>query len=126
MTTEPTDAGHVVEIQYSASPEATRIEPPVWQQLLNGWAPTITQVTIVPGAGGRFEVSLDGELIFSKLALKRHATPGEVHAARRERLGPPSTAEPFHCEVSAGPGTPRRVTDREARRPTVLPATATR
>jgi hypothetical protein len=50
----------------------------------------------VPGTGGRFEVSLDGELIFSKLALKRHATPGEVHALVADRLGPPIDREPFH------------------------------
>jgi hypothetical protein len=33
---------------------------------------------LVPGDGGRFEVSADGTLIFSKHALHRHAEPGEV------------------------------------------------
>ena len=33
-------------------------------------------------------VTLDGELIFSKAALKRHAEPGEVVALVRERIGP--------------------------------------
>ncbi len=33
---------------------------------------------MIPSGGGVFEVTLDGELIFSKKALKRHANPGEV------------------------------------------------
>ena len=42
----------------------------------------------MPASKGRFEVTLDGELIFSKAALGRHAEPGEVAAAARERMGP--------------------------------------
>ena len=42
----------------------------------------------MPSSGGVFEVTLDGELIFSKAALKRHAEPGEVAALVRERIGP--------------------------------------
>lgn len=44
---------------------------------------------MIPASGGRFEVSVDGELIFSKLALERHAEAGEVAALAREVLGPP-------------------------------------
>jgi hypothetical protein len=32
-------------------------------------------------------VSLDGELIFSKKALGRHASPGEIAGLVRERVG---------------------------------------
>jgi selT/selW/selH-like putative selenoprotein len=32
----------------------------------------------VPGEGGRFEVSVDGKLVFSKLATKRFPDDGEV------------------------------------------------
>lgn len=35
---------------------------------------------LLPASGGKFEVTLNGELIFSKKALGRHAEPGEVHA----------------------------------------------
>jgi len=42
----------------------------------------------VPSSGGRFEVTLDGDLIFSKAALERHAAPGEITGKVRERLGP--------------------------------------
>jgi selT/selW/selH-like putative selenoprotein len=41
----------------------------------------------VPSTGGRFEVTLDDELIFSKAALGRHAEPGEVVSEVRARLG---------------------------------------
>ena len=32
---------------------------------------------LVPSSGGRFEVSVDGQLVFSKAALGRHAEPHE-------------------------------------------------
>lgn len=35
-------------------------------------------IKMVPSSGGVFEVSVDGRLVFSKKALKRHAEPGEV------------------------------------------------
>jgi selenoprotein W-related protein len=38
----------------------------------------IEMVTLVPSDGGRFEVSVNGQLIYSKLQTKRHAQPGEV------------------------------------------------
>lgn len=43
---------------------------------------------MVPASGGRFEVSLDGELLYSKASTGRHANPGEVAALFRARLGP--------------------------------------
>ena len=46
--------------------------------------------------GGRFEVTLDGELLFSKASLGRHAKPGEVHALVVARLGPPIDRDSFH------------------------------
>ena len=38
------------------------------------------EVTLVPSGGGVFEVTVDGELVFSKKSLGRHANPGEVVA----------------------------------------------
>ncbi len=43
-------------------------------------------VRTVPSSGGVFEVTVDGALVFSKKALRRHAQPGEVVALIR-RLG---------------------------------------
>jgi selenoprotein W-related protein len=36
---------------------------------------------LIPSSGGRFEVTVNGELVFSKKAVGRHAEPGEVRAA---------------------------------------------
>ena len=36
------------------------------------------EVQLVPSSGGVFEVTVDGTLVFSKKALRRHAQPGEV------------------------------------------------
>ena len=57
-------------------------------ELLSGWAPIIKDVELVPSSNGRFEVSLDDELIFSKAELGRHAEPGEIAALVRDRIGP--------------------------------------
>jgi selenoprotein W-related protein len=57
-------------------------------ELLQGWAPIIETIELLPSSKGRFEVTVDGELVFSKAELKRHAEPGEVAALVREQLGP--------------------------------------
>ena len=38
----------------------------------------LESIELIPSDGGRFEVSFDGKLIYSKLQTKRHAEPGEV------------------------------------------------
>ena len=57
-------------------------------ELLTGWAPIIETIDLVPSSKGRFEVTLDGELIFSKAEIGRHAEPGEVVDLVRARIGP--------------------------------------
>jgi selenoprotein W-related protein len=57
-------------------------------ELLTGWAPIIERIDLIPSSKGRFEVTLDDELIFSKAALGRHANPGEVAGLVRELVGP--------------------------------------
>jgi selenoprotein W-related protein len=56
--------------------------------LLAGWGPVIAELTLVPSSSGRFEVTLDGELIYSKASTRRHAAAGEVAGLVRERIGP--------------------------------------
>jgi len=56
--------------------------------VLEGWAPGIASLELVPSSGGRFEVTVDDDLVFSKAALGRHAEPGEIASLLRERLGP--------------------------------------
>ena len=57
-------------------------------ELLQGWAPIIETVELIPSSSGRFEVTVDDDLVFSKAQLGRHAEPGEVAAIVRERWGP--------------------------------------
>jgi selenoprotein W-related protein len=36
------------------------------------------EVRLVPSSGGVFEVTVNGNLVFSKKALRRHPQPGEI------------------------------------------------
>jgi selT/selW/selH-like putative selenoprotein len=46
------------------------------------------EVRLIESSGGLFEVAVDGELVFSKKATRRHAEPGEVlKAIERLRAG---------------------------------------
>jgi selenoprotein W-related protein len=45
------------------------------------------EVRLIPSSGGVFEVKVDGELVFSKKASRRHAEPGEVVRLIREAAG---------------------------------------
>lgn len=46
-------------------------------------------VSLRSGSKGRFEVTLDDQLIFSKVKLKRFPRPGETVALAEPTLGPP-------------------------------------
>ena len=48
------------------------------KDLLKEFEHVIESVTLIPSDGGRFEVSVNGKLIYSKLQTKRHAEAGEV------------------------------------------------
>lgn len=45
------------------------------------------EIAFTPSSGGRFEVTVDGVLVFSKAALGRHAQPGEVMRLIAENAG---------------------------------------
>jgi selenoprotein W-related protein len=47
-------------------------------ELLKNFEHVIESVALIPSDGGRFEVSVNGQLIFSKLETHRHAEAGEV------------------------------------------------
>ena len=42
------------------------------------YEPEIETLTLVPSDEGRFEVEVNGSLVYSKLKTKRHAEAGEV------------------------------------------------
>ncbi len=54
--------------------------------LLNHFEADIQAVTLVPADEGQFEVSVNDSLIYSKLATRRHAEPGEVAALVKKYL----------------------------------------
>lgn len=47
-------------------------------EVLRKFEPQIESITLIPSDGGRFEFSINGTLIYSKLQTARHANPGEV------------------------------------------------
>jgi predicted Rdx family selenoprotein len=58
-------------------------------ELLRRWAPIMRTVELQSGDHGRFEVSLDGVLIFSKAGAHRFPDEGEVERLFEAQLGPP-------------------------------------
>jgi selenoprotein W-related protein len=46
--------------------------------LLKNFEPEIESLTLMPSDGGRYEITVNDELIYSKLQMGRHAEPGEV------------------------------------------------
>jgi selenoprotein W-related protein len=47
-------------------------------ELFEHFEHVIESLTLIPSDGGRFEVSVNGALIYSKLQTKRHAEAGEI------------------------------------------------
>jgi selenoprotein W-related protein len=54
--------------------------------LLKDFEMQIGNFTLVPSNGGRFEVSVNGELIYSKLQTGRHVQSGEVNELFRKYI----------------------------------------
>ncbi|MCQ3939166.1 MAG: hypothetical protein DPW18_19285 [Chloroflexi bacterium] len=48
------------------------------EELLKEYEHVIETLTLVPSDGGKFEVSVNGRLLYSKLQTKRHAEAGEI------------------------------------------------
>jgi selenoprotein W-related protein len=56
------------------------------EALLDRFESSIESLTLIPGGGGVFEVTVDGDLIFSKKALGRHAEIDEVLKSFKARV----------------------------------------
>ena len=56
-------------------------------ELLKNYEHVIEAITLVPSEGGRFEVTVNGQLLYSKLETHRHAEPGEVLGLVRKIVG---------------------------------------
>ena len=56
-------------------------------ELLKHYEHLIEEIKLVPSDEGRFEVTVNGKLVFSKLSMRRHAEPGEVVGLVRKMVG---------------------------------------
>ena len=56
-------------------------------ELLKHYEHLVETITLVPSDGGKFEVSVNGQLSYSKLETHRHAEPGEVLGLVRKMVG---------------------------------------
>jgi selenoprotein W-related protein len=56
-------------------------------ELLKHYEHLIEEVKLIPSDEGRFEVTVNGQLLFSKLAAHRHAEPGEILGLVRKMAG---------------------------------------
>jgi selenoprotein W-related protein len=53
-------------------------------ELIKEFEYKIESFSLVPSDGGKFEVSVNGDLVYSKLQTNRHAEPGEVAGLLRK------------------------------------------
>ena len=56
--------------------------------LLHDYQHVISELVLVTGSSGVFDVEVDDRLLFSKRAAGRHAEPGEVLRLFREQIVP--------------------------------------
>ena len=54
------------------------------EELVKNLEYDIEEITLIPSDGGRFEVTVNGTLVYSKLKTNRHANAGEVLALVRK------------------------------------------
>jgi selenoprotein W-related protein len=57
-------------------------------ELLHDYQHVIEDLRLVTGSKGVFDVVVDGEVVFSKHQVGRHAKPGEVLELFRRLVGP--------------------------------------
>ena len=48
------------------------------EEILKNYEHLVESLSLIPSDGGKFEVSVNGQLIYSKLDTKRHAEAGEI------------------------------------------------
>ena len=65
-------------------PRAARLA----DEILGNYQHVVENLNLVTGSGGAYEVTVNGELIYSKFATKRHAEDGEVFEIFQKMVGP--------------------------------------
>jgi selenoprotein W-related protein len=56
-------------------------------ELLKSYEHLIEEIKLVPSDAGKFEVTVNGQLLYSKLATHRHAGAGEILGLVRKMVG---------------------------------------
>jgi selenoprotein W-related protein len=56
-------------------------------ELLKHYEYLVEEIKLIPSDGGKFEVTVNGQLLFSKLSTHRHAEQGEVLGMVRKMVG---------------------------------------
>jgi len=57
------------------------------EELLKNYDHLVESLVLIPSDGGRFEVTVNGQLLYSKLTTHRHAEPGEILGLVRKMVG---------------------------------------
>ena len=58
----------------------------VTTDLIKEFEPYVSSWELIPADGGRFEVTVDGKLVYSKLKTGRHTTSDELRPLIKARL----------------------------------------
>lgn len=56
------------------------------EEILAAYEPEVEALEIIPSDGGRFEIEVDGELVYSKLETRRHIEAGEAVLLIRQHM----------------------------------------
>ena len=75
-----------IEIQYCAAWNYTPQAVSLTQKVLDTYLQKISNLTLVPSSGGCFEVSLDGDLAYSKLQTGEFPNENSIVDMIGERL----------------------------------------
>ncbi len=55
-------------------------------ELVRAFEYDIEEITLFPSDGGKYEITVNGDLVYSKLKTNRHAESGEVLALVRKLI----------------------------------------
>ena len=58
------------------------------EELLGNYQHVINDMKLIPSGGGRFELVVNGDLVYSKKSTGRHANDGEVLSIFEGIVGP--------------------------------------
>jgi selenoprotein W-related protein len=57
------------------------------EELLKHYEHLIEEIKLLPSDDGKFEVTVNGQLLYSKVSTHRHAEPGEIVGLVRKMVG---------------------------------------